>query len=99
MRPGIICTHVGDGSRPPLVVENGAAEHEHDSGWGLYCGQDSHENSELLVVDVDRYLDRDPELAQLRVTLAEGWMATRDAPGDPWVQELIPPEEDDQEAA
>ena len=97
MRPGVICRHVADGHEEPLCVENGEPLVENDSGWTLTCGRE-HENSELLVVDLDRFLERDPELQQLGVTLAEGWMATREYPGDVWIQQPIPPE-DEQEAA
>lgn len=99
MRPGFLCTHVANGSRPARYVQHDEPVREPDSGWLVACGLDEHQDSELLVVDLDRYLDQDPELQQLRVTLAEGWMATRDAPGDPWVQEPIPPEEGDQKTA
>lgn len=97
MLPGFVCTHVDRGDKP-LILEHAVPVNDLDSGWGLYCGQDQHQDTDLLVVDVDRYLNQDPELQQLRVTLAEGWMATRDAPGDPWVQEPIPEDEDEQAA-
>ena len=97
MRPGFICCHVADQGQPATVVRHDEPVDERESGWSLFCASE-HENSDWLIVDLDRYLEPDPDLAQLRVTLAEGWMATREYPGDVWVQQPIPPE-DEQEAA
>ncbi len=96
MRPGFICTHVlSETDRlklgsPVRVVQHDAPVEEGDSGWVLTCGSGQpHSNDELRIVDLDRYIDQDPALQELRATLPEGQVAWRSAPGQPWVIEAI----------
>lgn len=99
MRPGFICTHIlsPDGTpdglaRPPQVVEHNEPVDENDSGWGLYCNEVGlHENAELRIVDLDRYIAQDPTLQQV-LEMPEGHHAYRATADQPWVIEPLPAE-------
>lgn len=93
MRPGFACTHVTDQGHPACTVHHDVPLDERESGWSLQCAAE-HENSEWVIVDLDRYIDQDLELQRLRDTLEEGWKATRSAPDQPWVVEPIPGDDD-----
>jgi hypothetical protein len=88
MLPGFICHHVGRKGNPVLLVEH-AADVEDITGWGLYCGASHHADNELGITDLDCFMDRDPALQELRITLQEGQFAMRTAPGQPWVIQAL----------
>jgi hypothetical protein len=95
MLPGFICSHVAEGERPALYVEHDVPldDAPRMTGWSVSCGAGPHPDSEIKIVNLDRYMDADPALAELRATLPEGSMAYRSAAGQPWVVEPIPQDE------
>lgn len=100
MRPGIICTHLLDDDDPTLLVQpvlsvvHDLPQVEEDSGWSMHCSSVEHDDSELAVVDLDRYLDgADASLREVVAALPEGQVANRCAVGAPWVIEPLEEEQ------
>ena len=93
-RPGFICIHVAEQGIPVCLVEHSPPINERDSGWGFYCGADSHEDAELRITDLNRFRNLDPDLPHLLATVPEGSIAWRSAKEMPWVVES---EEEDSE--
>jgi len=79
-RPGVVCAHVFDASRPVLLVS-------HEGGdWQFLCGGEDHGSWETArVVGITHLLDRDTSLHEL-FDLPVGWDAERAKIGDPWVR-------------
>ena len=70
-RPGFICIHVAEQGIPVCLVEHSSPINERDSGWGFYCGADSHEDAELRITDLNRFRNLDPDLPHLLATVPE----------------------------
>lgn len=92
MLPGAICDHVGSQGAPVCVVAHDAAD-EDLSGWQLLCHA-AHTEHNIRLTDLERFFAADPAVQALRDTLPEGHMATRTAPGLPWVVVPMPAEEE-----
>lgn len=71
---------------PILLVSHDADDH----GWQFLDGAEP-DVGEARVVAMDRFLHLDPSLRQI-ADLPPGWIATRSAPGQPWVRSPRPAE-------
>ena len=79
--------HVMDGSLPVLEVF-----HDHDGEWQFLCGTTT-EQADVKLVCMGCVLERDASLFALS-DLPLGWCADRSAPGEPWIRDVFP--EDDE---
>lgn len=90
MLPGVVCDHVGSQGAPVCVVAHDAPSDL--SGWQLLCHAE-HSERNVRLTDLDRFFAEDPALQALRTTVPEGHMASRSAPGLPWVVVPLPAED------
>jgi hypothetical protein len=93
MLPGIVCVHIAEEGAAPAYLFRDTPQTETDSGYMLLCSSAHVPAQDLRIVDLDRFIEPDPELCQLRDDLPEGQRAGRIAPGQPWVIEPIPADE------
>jgi hypothetical protein len=93
MLPGIVCVHIAEEGAAPAYLFRDAPQTETDSGYMLLCGGAHEPAQDLRIVDLDRYIELDPELCQLCDELPEGHRAGRTAPGQPWVIDALPTDE------
>ncbi|WP_205904665.1 DUF6882 domain-containing protein [Diaphorobacter sp. HDW4A] len=81
--------HVMDGSLPVLEVF-----HDHDGEWQFLCGTTT-EQADVKLVCMGCVLERDASLFGL-ADLPPGWCADRAAPGESWIRDVFPQENDDE---
>lgn len=101
MLPGLACKHVREqlvSGQPVLFVCRTEPVDEDDTGLEVYCGQEAHSPEDCVLINLDRVVAVDASVGEMLEALEEGQQAHRSAPGQPWVVEPIPPE-DDQAAA
>ena len=79
---------------PILLVCHG----EDDHGWQFLDGSDNLKITDGVLATLGDMLQRDPSLAEV-ADLPLGWIAWRDAPGEPWQRDVNDEDDDDEPEA
>lgn len=80
---------VHDGAPILLVTHD-----KDDLGWQFWDGSQEPDPSDGVIVCFSHIVDSDPSLLEL-ADLPPEWLAWRQSPGDPWVREVSPPQEEE----
>ena len=89
----ITTRRVLDDGHPILLVTHDSD----DGGWQFLC-RTTNDPKDGRIVGLDCMLERDPSIAEL-ADLPLGWRAWREIPSDPWIRELNPDDEGEDDEA